>query len=244
METYKILEWDSVFFGFTVARILPKKFETQELKTVLGAMKDQGIRLAYWGTDPADNVSNDASKSCKGFLADRKTTYVINADAMRKRLGLVIDETDVDLFTELVPSSELEDLAIQAGLYSRFRLDPRIPEHCFKELYRLWIQKSVSGELAEKVFVVRDAGKIVGMTTVGEKDGRGDIGLLAVDNSMRGKSLGGKMVLAAQKWALGRGFQVAQVVTQGDNLPACRFYEKSGYHVDKVEHIHHFWSCE
>ncbi len=244
METYKILDWDSVFFGFTVARILPKKLEAQELKTLLGAMKDQGVRLAYWAMDSADNVSNDASKSCKGFMADRKTTYAIDAHAMRKRLDLVVAGTGVDLFTDLLPTPELESLAIQAGLYSRFRLDPQIPEDRFEELYRLWIQKSVSGELAEKVFVIRDAGKIVGMTTVGEKDGRGDIGLLAVDNSVRGKSLGCTLVLAAQKWALGRGFQVAQVVTQGDNLPACRFYEKSGYHVDKVENIYHFWSCE
>jgi dTDP-4-amino-4,6-dideoxy-D-galactose acyltransferase len=80
------------------------------------------------------------------------------------------------------------------------------------------------------------------MVPVGEKNGRGDIGLLAVDSSMRGKKLGIALVNAAQQWTIENGFTTAQVVTQGENVSACRFYEKCGYRIDKIENVYHFWS--
>lgn len=79
------------------------------------------------------------------------------------------------------------------------------------------------------------------MVTVGKKGDRADVGLIAVDASMRGKKLGAALVLAAQEWALKNGYGSAQVVTQGENLAACKLYEKCGYHVDKIENIYHFW---
>jgi dTDP-4-amino-4,6-dideoxy-D-galactose acyltransferase len=243
MTTYQLLPWDSNFFGFNVARILPKHLGTPALKGILGALREANVSLAYWAADPNDKDSAHAARECQGFLADRKITFALEAAELRKRSPLVTSTALVEEFSGQTSPPELEALAVQAGEFSRFRVDPRIPQECFLELYRLWIRKSVTGELAEKVFVVRNvAGTIVGMVTVGEKDGRGDIGLLAVDSSARGRNLGVALVAAAQQWALDRGFQVAQVVTQGENVPACRFYEKCGYRIERVEHVYHFWS--
>jgi dTDP-4-amino-4,6-dideoxy-D-galactose acyltransferase len=81
------------------------------------------------------------------------------------------------------------------------------------------------------------------MVTVGEKQGRGDIGLLAVAAGMQGSNVGVSLVRAAREWARRKGYRLAQVVTQGENVPACRLYEKCGYAIDKVEHFYHFWIC-
>ena len=39
-------------------------------------------------------------------------------------------------------------LAIAAGEYSRFAVDRRFPREKSESLYRIWIQRSVSGEIA------------------------------------------------------------------------------------------------
>ena len=86
-----------------------------------------------------------------------------------------------------------------------------------------------------------DGEKIVGMVTVGMKNGRGDIGLVAVHESMRGKNVGVNLTRAAQKWAIGKGCRYAQVVTQGNNLAACKLYEKCGYRVESIVNFYHIW---
>lgn len=240
MTRHQILEWDSEFFGFKVARILPERLQTGELEETLVELARDGVSLSYWASDPEDEASQEAARSLGGFLADRKVTYVIDADEMRART--VSPEVMVEPYLAETTTPELEELALQAGIYSRFRVDPRMPAGGFEELYRLWISYSVSGKIADRVLVVRESGRIVGMVTLGCKAGRADIGLVAVDASMRGKSLGCALVNAAQQWALDNGFDEAQVVTQGENEAACRLYEKAGYRVNKVENIYHFWS--
>jgi dTDP-4-amino-4,6-dideoxy-D-galactose acyltransferase len=242
MNTYKILDWDTEFFGFKVARILPERLGSHRLKDTLLSIKQENVILAYWSTDPVDAESETAARYCNGFLADRKVTYSIDAIEINDRAASESFETKVEEYSDESVSRELEDLAIQAGIFSRFNIDPQMPAGRFIDLYKLWIQKSVQRELADKVLVVRNAGIIVGMVTVGEKNGRGDIGLLAVDSSMRGKKLGIALVNAAQQWTIENGFTTAQVVTQGENVSACRFYEKCGYRIDKIENVYHFWS--
>ena len=126
-------------------------------------------------------------------------------------------------------------------LGSRFRVDPRVPRPIFESLYRQWIENSVNGTIADATLVVRDHDTIVAMATVAEKNGRSDIGLIAVDAAHRGRSHGTRLMQAAHHWARERGLADAQVVTQGDNRSARRLYEKCGYTVERVEHYYHFW---
>ena len=135
----------------------------------------------------------------------------------------------------------MEKLAIQIGKYSRFGIDPRIPEDKLIDMYKRWIRNSVNRQIADAVFVAHQSGKVVGMVTVGKKNERGDIGLMAVDPGVRGGNLGVALVAVAQDWARRKGFRFAQVVTQGENIAACKLYEKCGYHIDKIEFFYHFW---
>lgn len=242
MSFFKILDWDSDFFGFTVAKILPAKITAIELTGTIEKMKKDGVTLAYWASEPEDNESQSCAQSANAFLADRKVTYIISSEEIKAKDNYFTNiEPIVEEYSNVVPTTELIDLALQAGEFSRFKIDPRISEDSFVELYTLWIRRSVTREIADTVFVVRREGKIAGMVTVGEKAGRADIGLIAVDGSLRGQRAGTALVKAAQQWGIKKGYSTAQVVTQGDNLPACRFYEKCGYRVDKVENIYHLW---
>jgi dTDP-4-amino-4,6-dideoxy-D-galactose acyltransferase len=175
-----------------------------------------------------------------GFLADKKITYLVD---LRATSSPILPATNVRIeeYSETVVNSELEKLALQAGILSRFNVDPKCSSEDFERLYKIWIKKAVAKEVADAVLVSKENGKIIGMVTVGEKNRRGNIGLFSVNETMRGKNVGVSLVLAAHKWAVNRGFNLVQVVTQGDNAAACRLYEKCGYYVEKTEYYYHFW---
>jgi dTDP-4-amino-4,6-dideoxy-D-galactose acyltransferase len=239
MNRFQILDWDSEFFGIPIAEILPDILAVEELDQVLSGLKQEKVRLVYWASNPADEGSQRAAQLFHGFLADKKVTFVMDISQISEqsdRFDWVIEE-----YSDTLPCADLESLAIQAGVCSRFRCDSRIPEEKFVDLYRLWIRNSVNRQMADAVLVARQAGNIVGMVTVGEKNGRGRIGLLAVNGDMRGKNLGLALVRAAQIWVGGKGLKVAQVVTQGGNIASCKLYEKCGYRIEKVEYFYHFW---
>ena len=241
MCIYKILEWDSDFFGFKVARIVPDSLLLPELENTLRTLKQVNVLLAYWASNPDSSASQEAARCCDGVLADKKVTFVMNVCNLRARSLPQLSSLVVEEFIDNFPAPEMEDLAIQAGVYSRFKVDSRIPAERFVDLYKLWIQNSVNKKIADAVFVARSSGRIVGMVTVGQKDGRADVGLIAVDTSMRRRGVGVVLVQAVQAWALSKGLAAVQVVTQADNMSACMLYESCGFYADKIENIYHFW---
>ena len=95
--------------------------------------------------------------------------------------------------------------------------------------------------MADEVLVIMRNNHIAGMVTLTDKNGVGDIGLIAVDEKFRGRKFGQQLVLDAQRWFIQHGCHTSCVITQEDNLPACHLYEKCGYQKTKTEFFYHFW---
>ncbi|MFZ2957723.1 MAG: hypothetical protein WA705_12620 [Candidatus Ozemobacteraceae bacterium] len=85
-KNFRILLWDSDFFGFKVGRILPSRLTSEELEYTLFELKKENTNLVYWFSDSEDSESQEAARSCHGFLADRKITFLISAEAMHNKL--------------------------------------------------------------------------------------------------------------------------------------------------------------
>ncbi|CAN5252204.1 hypothetical protein BH10PSE19_BH10PSE19_08220 [soil metagenome] len=233
----QILDWDTNVFGYKVARILPACLTHVELEQAIDYLKTQDVKLIFWASDSADQPSQLAAQQCHGFLADRKTTYWRQLD----NITISPNNHIPQLYQQLEPSGDLITLALESGNYSRFQNDPRIGRALFEKIYTLWITNSTNGQIADGVLVTADQQTLTGMVTLGEKNNRGDIGLLAVAENQRGAGLGVSLVQAALQAFQQKGYSIAQVVTQQDNLPACRLYEKCGFSVEKVENFYHFW---
>jgi len=235
--SYQILDWDTNFFGITVARINKKKLSKQELLNVLLKLKANNIRLVYYLSDHF--VEKNIIKEFNGNLADHKTTFSIDfklQDWSKDPLDYVVEP-----YSQSSPIKDMEDLAVQSGKYSRFSVDKNIPREKFLTLYTTWINRSLRKEIAEEVLIIRESNQVVGLITLGNKNGRGDIGLIAVDKKYRGKKYGEKLVRAAQLWFVKNGYNFGQVITQESNVPACNLYKKCGYTLKKVEYFYHFW---
>jgi len=234
---YERLDWDTEFLGVTVVRITEPFLHEQELSKILSELKVKNVSLAYWAS--SQELEGITAKRFGGVLVDKKTSFAM--DFRCKNADEFVCSDIVEVYVHSMPISDIEDLAIQSGEYSRFAVDKRFPREKFLDLYKIWINRSLCKEIAEEVFVIREGERVVGIVTLGNNTGRGDIGLIAVDRNYRGKGYGEKLVRAAQRWFMEHGYKIGQVVTQGINSPACNLYEKCGYSIEDVKYFYHFW---
>lgn len=234
---YQILEWDTVFFGMPVAKIINPNICDLDLECLLSELKNNGVQLVYCSSNRV--LNENTLLKFNGILADEKKIFVINLEGLNDlSIGLPIVTEQYD---RSMPLNDLEELAIQSAEYSRFAVDKNIPKNKFEDLYRSWINGSLSKELAEEVLVIRNLNRIIGMVTLCKKGPRGDIGLIAVEKNFRGFRYGETLVRAAQSWFIRKNYKIGQVVTQGVNIPACNLYEKCGYQLEEVNYFYHFW---
>lgn len=238
--TYSLLQalpWDSGFLGFPVAKLTATGLSCLDFDRALQEAKRTGYQLLYIEVDPADETVASAARKNGAQLVDRKATFVLSLPVLNLTSMSI---PSISHATEFTP--RLEALAWQSGEYSRFRLDTRFEPWVFQNLYTRWMRNSLSHDLARQVLVFRDSSGVEqGVLTLGENNGRADIGLLAVDTSVRGQRVGHRLVRAALAQAQQWRYTEIQVVTQLDNMPACRFYEKCGFRLSHELHIYHFW---
>jgi dTDP-4-amino-4,6-dideoxy-D-galactose acyltransferase len=232
-----MLDWDSEFFGVGVARISEPVLSVEKLTDVLFELKNKSVRLVYWASKC--ELDNGQVEGLCGRLVDIKTTFAVDLRCLDSNDFIRTDI--VEVYSSWMPVSELENLAIQSGEHSRFAMDPCLPREKFVSLYKIWTNRSLQKEIARESLVIREAHRVVGMVTLAEKNGRGDIGLLAVDPGCRRKHYGEILVRAAQRWFIKNGYELAQVVTQGKNIAACNLYKKCNYSIENIEYFYHFW---
>jgi dTDP-4-amino-4,6-dideoxy-D-galactose acyltransferase len=233
------LEWDSRFFGFPVARIRCAEQSPAKLERELRSLERRGCRLLYWFGGVSGAPRDTQLTELGGTILDRRLTFSRSLTALAARA--LPATTRVELFEDRLPTPALEELALLAGRCSRFRTDPRIGRAKFEELYLRWIAASVSREAADAVFVIREGGIEQGFVSVRCRDGVGEIGLIGVSEPMRGRGLGSDLVDASLAYFESRRCRRARVVTQEANREARALYERSGYAVEEVERVCHFW---
>jgi len=239
MTNYEILQWDSDFFGFKVARITSSGLSSRELVLMLKKLKGNNVKLVYWACDSEHVPPEKTVQDHGGLCVNERVTYGVYLPGLN--LEKYPPPFIVDEFTDSKASPQLEKLAVLSGRYSRFNLDPNIPPHKFKEMYLLWINQSINGSMADHVFVVKINNLIRGMVTVSIQNEIGRIGLLSVDPDARSRRVGTTLVRFAQNWYISQGCKTAKVVTQKENVQACRLYEKCNYIEEITKNYYHFW---
>lgn len=236
-------DWDSRFFGFTVGEITDPNAGDDSIFGLLHSCQITGTRLVYWAVPEGRTVNESLLARFGGQFVDRKITYSRNLVQARPTAvsssGWRVDEEPSG-----PAARSLEALAVQAGAFSRFRVDPKIPAGKFEELYRIWMERSTLRQIADVVLVAKEAGRIGGMVTIALHPTAARIGLFAVDPEHQRQGVGRALMAAAHGWMLAHGARKASVVTQGANEAACRLYEKSGHTIESVCYFYHFWPLE
>ncbi len=239
----KLLTWDSEFYGFPTGQILMEDALKAGANGLLTELQNQNIRFLYLFHDLS--IKSDTNEKLKmlqtigAHLVDTKIVYGKDLSLISKtRLPENISEYTLPQATD-----RLYQIALESGVYSRFRLDPNIPTGSYERMYRLWLDNSINRKIADHVIVSKDEAQIVnGMVTLSLKDESAVIGLIAVHPDGLGKGIGSQLMQAAEHFAVGAGKTHLTVATQKANKAACRFYQKAGYTEDSRVEVWHWWS--
>lgn len=206
-------------------------------------MDELGVRLLYVFHNEREMLPEEERDrfllSIGAKLVDRKVTF---GKSLTSEINLHNPPEDIIPFSGHQPTGQLYSLALQSGEYSRFRIDECFPPGSFQRLYRLWMEKSLDGTMADKVLIAQNQqGNTLGMVTLSLKGGQASIGLIAVDEKARGLKIGKKLMQSAEWHALEAGVKSIIVPTQLENKSACAFYEYLGYGVVDVVGVWHVW---
>lgn len=227
-------EWDSSFFGYPVAAA---SWDAAPLLSdvcfVLQQARRSGIKLLYLFMAPVSSSLRAAIEQEGAKSVGRKVEYskpIIGPNA--RNLG-----KDISLCHESTP--QLESLALQSGIHSRFRLDDGFQQQEFERLYREWLASSLRGDDDKRVYVAGGAAAPRGMITLEPSGTMARIGLFAIDAAHQGRGLGRQFVAAAEQFCIDTGRIALLVATQAENQGACRFYETCGFSkISEVDHFH------
>lgn len=232
-DKFKILNWDSNFFGFKVAEI-EENFLSQGNDQILQKLaQEEDVSLVYYSThQPLKEIEN----SFYSFTLVNKRVPIF-----KKLSGKPSIHPKISFFQGSSPETELFEMVLRAGVYSRFRMDPNIPKEKSDELYRIWLIKSIEGKLASKVLVYREAGKIVGFATLVIEQPIGKAPLFAVSRKFEGKGVSFALMNAVDAVFLDHGCTCYESATQYENRPALKIFERHGFELKPLNYVYHLW---
>lgn len=233
----EFLEWDSNFFGYKVGQIYLQDTQAVSEKYFDKALKE-GFKLLYVRIVNANilQVWRPFLEKIGGLWVDERITFVkvLSNEVFQPSLN-------VKNFEEKSSRPEMYALALRSGSFSRFKCDIGFKNNEFERLYNIWVDRSVTKEIADKVLVYEKEGRIVGLLTLILQEKQCKVGLVAVDDNSEGKGVAYELFYEAFHICWQMGVSTIQLVTQGANQKACRFYQKIGFQPQKTEYTYHVW---
>lgn len=231
---FKILEWDSNFFDFSVAQIKNNILTNSNYLKVLDELYAENIQLAYYSSkipfvEQIDNLLYD-------FFPIFKRIPIIKQLNKASKI-----HEKISLYTKDFPEGDLIKLAQLAGKQGRFGKDQNISESKCDELYKIWIINSVNKKIADEVYVYREEDKIVGFCTIKIVNGIGYAPLLAVDRSFEGQWVSFALMRACETRLIEYGCEYVLSDTQELNKKALATFSKYGLEPQTPEYVYHLW---
>jgi dTDP-4-amino-4,6-dideoxy-D-galactose acyltransferase len=236
--------WDSTFFGISVGQIVGRHAAAPDLAAAVDEACAASIDCLYLLVDADDQDSVRAAETNRFSLVDVRLTLECilepaagNGPMARSGGGPA----------SVVRPARLDDLPQLTALArvnhrnTRFHRDTRFDPARSDDLYAVWIERSVAGELADAVWVadVDDAAR--GYIAVSRDAAGSTIGLVAVDGAYRGRGYGDELLRTALRWSAAARLPKVSVVTQGRAPASVRFYERHGFTASRVELWYHRW---
>jgi len=235
----RLLQWDSTFFGLRIARAEPAAVRGEAGARVEEWCGLHDIDCVYLLADVADQSTIEAAESAGFRLVDIRLTLAAKlalavpaAPAIAH--GAVRTARPDDLET-------LKAIARHSHRETRFYADAHFDRRRSDDMYEAWIERSCNG-WATRVIVAEVEGSAAGYVTCHvHSPGEGQIGLVAVEASRRGRGLGVLMLDEALRWFVSQGVTSVSVVTQARNVRAARFYQRAGFSIESIQLWYHKW---
>ena len=139
-------------------------------------------------------------------------------------------------------NEDILDIALKSFKYSRFHLDPLIPNALANYIKREWIRNYLKGNRGECLLVATLEGQPVGFLAVLTDVNQGEelriIDLIAVGGRYQNRGIGKALVARFIELYAGKGFNL-KVGTQAANIASINLYQKLGFHVEETSYNLH-----
>jgi ribosomal protein S18 acetylase RimI-like enzyme len=145
-------------------------------------------------------------------------------------------------FARAKDRKEISEIAQTSFSFSRFHLDPSVPNKTANQIKREWAENYFNGQRGEFMVVAVADDHLAGFCQILH---RGDIliiDLIAVQPSHRQKGLAEAMIsfLGYQIQEKLKKLKAIRVGTQISNLPSIALYEKIGFRILSSEYVFHY----
>ena len=145
-------------------------------------------------------------------------------------------------FAEERDSEAVKGIARNSFRYSRFHLDPIIPNELANRIKAEWVGNYFEGKRGDKMIVAVVNGEVVGFLLLFfEREKSFVIDLIAVGKEFRNRGIAQSMVAYI---AYDCGPIEIRTGTQIVNLPSVRFYEKNGFRMVGASYTFHLHKGE
>jgi dTDP-4-amino-4,6-dideoxy-D-galactose acyltransferase len=219
MINIKKLEWDSVFFGYEIAKLESNFIESELIKLP--------YKLIYIFSIKA---------------IEQKSIVDADSKVEMEKTQLIKNDNFLVRFSDKEHSfDELLDLVYLSGKYSRFKTDINFRNNEFERMYYHWIKNAVSNP-ETNVFVKVVDKKLAGFVLLSFEKEFGRIDLIAVGENYQKKGIGKELIQAAETICILKGLSIIKVATQGKNLNALNLYQKNGFKIVEKQYIYHYWN--
>ncbi|MDD4609952.1 MAG: GNAT family N-acetyltransferase [Bacteroidaceae bacterium] len=238
------LDWDTSFLGFPVGRLDLTNCRVSNMSPILekyvSEAKTMGYKLIYLFSNELIALDNNLFKTA--LLADEKIVYNKKVPTETKKIAREELLIPIQSYYKKEVTSSLLNIAYESGKYSRFKTDSNFSESVFQQMYSIWLERSISGEIADDVLVYKEGDKILGLLTYTIRtDKTCVIGLIGVDPQAQRKRIGSKLLSSLESQLRLHNISNIEVATQNKNVKACSFYEKNKYQIKNITNIYHIW---
>jgi len=230
----KHLEWDSKFFGISIARAVPAQVDAETCGAMLDWCRSEEIDCLYLLADEDREAMAVLDEAAFSRVDERVTLELQPVPAVASIPGDTrpVRESDIAALREIAAVSHTDSRFYNDGHFDRNQCD---------ELYRTWIENSCRG-WADHVVVVERGGGAIGYLSLHLREPESAmIGLIGVDPRFRRQGIGTRLLAGAFAWMSGRSATRLWLATQGRNSASLRFYQDAGFRMTGRSIWYHRW---
>jgi GNAT superfamily N-acetyltransferase len=231
-----ISKFDSEIFGHRVAKLyFNENYQEQLLEKQI---EDTNAHTWFAFTK--------VSPHCIAFLEERKFSLISIRSLYRcdkteitlpQKLNSSVRVMQIDVLNPPALSS-FDPLVTTIASTSRYFRDPRIPTHIALRVYQQWFKNSLLEGYADLIFAAYDKDTPIGWLSLKIKEEVAIIDLIGILEDYQRGGIGNSLMSEAFIQA-GNRVKGFEVITEGENIGAIRFYSQLGFMLESVELVYH-----
>jgi len=229
--------WLSEIFEYPVFAIfINQALDVDQINAYVKCQK----KAFYFCKIPTAEVATVRNLMSLGFyvvdtaLSFQKSEY--NTVAVENSQISIIDSS-------MVEAEKILEIAESCFKYSRFHLDPEIPDVVANKIKKEWTNNCVKKKRGDRLFVAtvdkQVCGFLAALYTGTPENSTAVIDLIGVDKAMQRMGVGSSLVQAFEK-IYGQTSTRLIVGTQAANIVSSNLYQKLGYRLYNSNYILHF----